>query len=239
MKKKEKMAMLLGVAASGWVCIYCCTNPPTNITPVSEKETVITNTVTLEAVTVGAANINFIPTTSQAVEITSNNVNFVFSTGQESLTVETKKQEPEKTAEPIVSEKTTEPTITPEPVSENIDEPVIKEEVQQTTVEETNNNGKYLGNYKLTAYCNCAKCCGKWSPERGGKGTTKSGTYPEEGRTVGCNSLPLGTHIMINDHEYIVEDTGNMKSNVIDVFIDNHSRACDFGVQYADVYLAE
>ena len=43
MKKKEKMAMLLGVAASGWVCIYCCTNPPTNITPVSEKETVITS----------------------------------------------------------------------------------------------------------------------------------------------------------------------------------------------------
>lgn len=94
-----------------------------------------------------------------------------------------------------------------------------------------NQKNSYLGNYKLTAYCNCSKCCGKWAG-----GNTASGTVPTAGRTVACNSLPFGTKLNINGHIYTVEDTGNMADNVIDIYFDSHSSALQFGVQYADVY---
>lgn len=85
----------------------------------------------------------------------------------------------------------------------------------------------YLGTYKLTAYCSCSKCCGKWGGKR-----TSSGTIPTVGRTVGCNSLPAGTRILINGHEYTVEDTGNMRNNVIDIYMGSHQAARNFGVQH-------
>lgn len=99
--------------------------------------------------------------------------------------------------------------------------------------EPISNKGTYLGNYKLTAYCSCSKCCGKWAG-----GNTASGAQPTVGRTVACNSLPFGTKININGHIYTVEDTGNMTDNVIDIYFDSHSSALEFGVQYANVYRA-
>ena len=89
----------------------------------------------------------------------------------------------------------------------------------------------YLGTYSLTAYCACANCCGK------SDGITASGTQATAGRTVACNSLPMGTVISINGHQYVVEDTGGMGGNVIDIFFDNHEEALNFGRQSADVYL--
>ena len=90
-----------------------------------------------------------------------------------------------------------------------------------------------LGEHKLTAYCSCEKCCGKWSKYN----KTASGTTPKQGRTVASNSLDFGTKIMINGEEYIVEDTGNMKSdNHIDIYFSSHDEALKFGVQNAEVY---
>lgn len=92
-----------------------------------------------------------------------------------------------------------------------------------------------LGYYKLTAYCNCTKCCGK-----NGGVVTRSGTTPTVGRTVACNSIDAGTQVMINDHVYTVEDTGNMKDNVIDIYMESHSVALDFGVKHdVPVYLVK
>ena len=90
-----------------------------------------------------------------------------------------------------------------------------------------------LGEHKLTAYCSCEKCCGKWSKYN----RTASGTTPRQGRTVASNSLDFGTKVMINGEEYIVEDTGNMKSdNHIDIYFSSHDEALEFGVQNAEVY---
>lgn len=89
-----------------------------------------------------------------------------------------------------------------------------------------------LGEYKITAYCGCSKCCGKWSEFN----LTASGTTPKQGRTIGCNSLEFGTEIIINGEKYIVEDTGNMKDNVIDIYFDLHEDALNFGVQYVEVF---
>lgn len=89
----------------------------------------------------------------------------------------------------------------------------------------------YLGTYSLTAYCACANCCGK------SDGITASGTQATAGRTVACNSLPMGTVISINGHQYVVEDTGGMGGNVIDIFFNSHEEALNFGRQSAEIYL--
>lgn len=92
-----------------------------------------------------------------------------------------------------------------------------------------------LGEYKLTAYCSCEKCCGKWSEFN----KTASGTTPEQGRTVACNSLEFGTEIVINGEKYTVEDTGNMKEKIIDIYFNSHEDALNFGVQYAEIFLVQ
>lgn len=91
-------------------------------------------------------------------------------------------------------------------------------------------NGKYLGKFKLTAYCACEICCGQWS---GGK--TASGTTPTPGRTVAMAGVPFGTKLLINGTVYTVEDRGTQYGHV-DIFQSSHSAALSFGVQYAEVY---
>lgn len=89
--------------------------------------------------------------------------------------------------------------------------------------------GKYLGNFILTAYCNCAQCCGTAG------NLTASGTVPSAGRTVAMAGVPFGTRLMINGNVYTVEDLGTPYGHV-DIYFDNHSDALSFGLQYADVY---
>ena len=90
--------------------------------------------------------------------------------------------------------------------------------------EENTPSMEYMGVYELTAYCSCASCCG-WST-----GITASGTTVCEGRTVALNGVPFGTVIYIEGlGERVVEDTGGMASNVIDVYHSSHSAALKFG----------
>ena len=91
--------------------------------------------------------------------------------------------------------------------------------------------GNYLGNFKLTAYCNCSTCCGKWAG-----GATASGTTPTADRTVAMGDIPFGTQLVINGHVYTVEDRGTPYGHV-DIYFNSHEEALQFGLQYADVYL--
>lgn len=95
--------------------------------------------------------------------------------------------------------------------------------------------GKYLGNFKLTSYCACPICCGIWSD---GTATTASGTTATEGRTVAMGGVPFGTKLVIGGLVYTVEDRGTPYGHV-DIYKNNHQDALNFGVQHADVYLAE
>lgn len=92
------------------------------------------------------------------------------------------------------------------------------------------NGGEYLGNFKLTAYCNCSSCCGKWAG-----GPTASGAMPVAGRTVAMDGISFGTKLLINGNVYTVEDRGTPYGHV-DIYFNSHSEACDFGMKYADVY---
>ena len=104
-----------------------------------------------------------------------------------------------------------------------------------------------LGEYKLTAYCPCVICCGIWSaddPSRKGTGyvqRTASGTIPTAGRTIGVDPkiIPYGTVVLIKGHEYIAEDTGSalLNKSVIDIFMNTHEEATEFGVQKAVIYI--
>ena len=93
-----------------------------------------------------------------------------------------------------------------------------------------------LGEYKLTAYCSCEKCCGKTD------GITASGVKAVEGVTIAADTKihPFGTKLCIDGHEYTVQDRGGVvKGNHIDIYFDNHQEALEFGVQYKEIFLKE
>ncbi len=92
-----------------------------------------------------------------------------------------------------------------------------------------------LGNFRITHYCPCYYCCGKWAG-----GRTASGTIPTPGRTIAVDPkvIPLGSEVVINGQVFVAEDTGGaIKGNRIDVFVANHATALAKGVYYADVYM--
>ena len=85
--------------------------------------------------------------------------------------------------------------------------------------------------YKVTAYCPCSKCCGKST------GRTASGTTATAGRTVAASSkFSFGTKLNIGGHVYTVEDRGGAVSgNKIDIFVNSHAEALQWGVRYLNV----
>ena len=96
-------------------------------------------------------------------------------------------------------------------------------------------NTKKLGSFRLSFYCPCATCNGRSDAK------TKIGTRMAEGRTIAVDSriIPLGSRVYIDGYGvFIAEDTGGaIKGNRIDVCVSSHSRAYQFGIDHADVYL--
>ena len=84
----------------------------------------------------------------------------------------------------------------------------------------------------ITHYCNCSECCGVWAG-----GGTASGTCPTAGRTVAAE-LPFGTRLLINGHEYIVEDSG-VYGCWVDIYCDSHQEALNRGMYQAEVYIID
>ena len=78
---------------------------------------------------------------------------------------------------------------------------------EDTTVTTTIQAGQSLGNVVTSAYCSCPICCGVWSG-----GPTASGAMPTANHTLAVDAanpfVPMGTKIIMNGTEYVVEDTG-------------------------------
>lgn len=146
---------------------------------------------------------------------------------------------------PVVSDTApTTPAVTePDPTQPEVDENVESEEdtsdmpsddAEENTDENAELKPTDLGVFKLTAYCACARCCGK------SDGITATGTVATQGRTVAVDPsvIPYGSRVIINGHTYVAEDCGGaIKTNRIDIFFDSHQEALNFGVQYAKVYV--
>jgi len=87
--------------------------------------------------------------------------------------------------------------------------------------------------FSATAYCACARCCGKAT------GITASGRKAEYGVVaVDTRVIPLGTKLYIENvdgsftyGEAIAADTGSaIKGNKVDLFFPTHQEALEFGL---------
>lgn len=132
-----------------------------------------------------------------------------------------------KTVVTPVEEVETTPTISIYDLLENSD----------PCIDEAYSDREYLGEFKITAYCACEKCCGKSAD-----GITATGTIATEGRTIAVDPkvIPYGSIVEIDGIDYIAEDCGGaIKENRIDIFFESHQVALEWGVQYHDVYMVE
>lgn len=103
-----------------------------------------------------------------------------------------------------------------------------------------------LGEYRITAYCACEKCCGEWAKNRPG-GIVVGAAGIELVAGVSCASpLPFGTVVEVEGlGTYIVQDrtaswvAEKYDNKVIDIYFDSHEAGCEFGLKYANVYVEE
>ena len=103
-----------------------------------------------------------------------------------------------------------------------------------------------LGEFKLTAYCSCEICCNQWAlnrPEDENGNEIVYGAIGErlqEGYSIAVdpNVIPYRTEVVINGHTYKAQDCGGaIKGNRIDIYMSDHNKALEFGVQYAEVFV--
>lgn len=117
-------------------------------------------------------------------------------------------------------------------VCEAEDSPVEPVDVEVETITEERTS---LGEFMITAYCSCPKCCEYYSD-----GYTATMTVATPGRTIAVDPdvIPYGSVVEINGSLFVAEDCGEaIKGNHIDVLCASHELAQTFGVQYADVYI--
>lgn len=90
--------------------------------------------------------------------------------------------------------------------------------------------------FRVTGYCACSKCCGKFA-----SGYTSSGTKATAGRTVAASTqYDFGTKLLINGSTYTVEDRGGaITGNKIDIYFNTHAEAIAWGVKYLPVEVIE
>lgn len=105
-----------------------------------------------------------------------------------------------------------------------------------------------LGEFVLTAYCSCEKCCGEYAlnrpiDENGNEIVkTASGAIAKANYTIAADTsvLPFGTKVRINGHSYEVQDRGGaIKNKRIDVYFADHESAKKFGKQKKTVFLVK
>lgn len=100
--------------------------------------------------------------------------------------------------------------------------------------------GESLGQVVTSGYCSCSICCGIWSG-----GPTASGVYPTANHTIAVDAsnpfVPMGTHIVMNGVEYVVEDTGAFDRYGVqfDVYYGDHASASAHGHQTWEAYIAD
>lgn len=140
---------------------------------------------------------------------------------------------------------------TPEPVFVEaipVEAAVLTPEVEEVIEDEPAAEPIYMGEFTLTAYCSCDKCCGKWASDRpvddsGNEiviGSTGEVLRSDYSIAVDPDVIPYGSIVIINGKEYKAQDTGGaITGSRIDVYFSSHKEALEFGRQAADVYLKE
>lgn len=111
---------------------------------------------------------------------------------------------------------------------------ILKEIKEKQKVEEVRQSN-YLGTFLLTGYDDCYECQEEYV------GTTALGVAPQPYHTIAADIsiIPLGTHVLINGIEYVVEDVGGgVNGRHIDIFVGSHEETfSSYCNGYAEVYL--
>lgn len=98
-----------------------------------------------------------------------------------------------------------------------------------------------LCEFKVTAYCSCEKCCGRWSQNRPNGivyGASGEVLIPHVSIATDTSVIPYGTTVIINGNEYVSHDCGGaIKDNRIDIYMSSHEEALEWGVQYLEVFM--
>ena len=183
-----------------------------NYAPITEKIVVEQVAIPYETVTKNS---------TQASEDANNKVLKQGQEGLKEVTYKIKYQNEIEIEKIVLSE-----TVIKEPVNKIVQ--VQKKTTSRSSTPRTSGSGN---TYKVTAYCSCAKCCGKTN------GTTASGTKATAGRTIAASSkFAFGTKLNIGGHVYTVEDRGGaINGNRIDIYVNSHSEALRWGVRYLNV----
>lgn len=141
------------------------------------------------------------------------------------------------------------PEPQPFPQPEAVLEVVVNEPPQPESEPQT----QYFGRCRITVYCGCSKCCGKWAENRplDAQGTPivigANGEVLTSGVSV-ASSLPFGTRLMLSGmpDTYVVQDRPakhilqKYDNYIIDVYFTNHDQAYRFVEvcgDYREVYI--
>lgn len=192
-------------------------------TPIIEKIVVEQETIPYETITKDA---------SEGVSDTKNKVIQQGEDGIKEITYKIKYQNDEEIERTKLSEQ-----IIKEPVDKIVQvQKNVTTSRGSTSRETTATAAGTTKIFKITAYCSCSKCCGKYA-----SGYTSSGTKATAGRTVAASSqFAFGTKLIINGKEYTVEDRGGaITGNKIDIYMDTHAEALAWGVKYLPVQVVE
>lgn len=189
-----------------------------NYAPITEKIIVEQVTIPYETIT---------KNTTDSTEGTTNKVLQQGEDGIKEITYKVKYQNEVEIEKTLLSE-----VVVKEPVNKIVQVKKTQTSRASTLPRTTGNTTTASGGtYKVTAYCSCAKCCGKAT------GRTASGTRATAGRTVAASGqFSFGTQLNIGGHVYTVEDRGGaINGNRIDIFVNSHSEALQWGVRYLPV----
>lgn len=126
--------------------------------------------------------------------------------------------------------------IIPQHQKREIAQPVAEAKEDVVYTENTQaSKGKYLGKFKITHYCSCSRCCGKW----GGVTAWAGKLIPGQSIAVDPKVIPKLGWVYIDGYGLRrAEDCGGaIKGNRIDIAVPTHAEALRLGVVYKDVYL--
>lgn len=91
-----------------------------------------------------------------------------------------------------------------------------------------------LGEFKLTAYCPCSECCGRWAD-----GLTATGIPAGPGIVaVDPEVIELGSTVIIDGQKYLAADTG-VSGFAVDICMQDHAATVEAGVRSAEVWVVE
>lgn len=124
--------------------------------------------------------------------------------------------------------------------------PVVSADAENLPKEKAVSQWVSLGEFELTAYCPCEKCCGVWAENRpvdeNGHEVvyTSSGAEAEAGVTIAVDPtvIPHDSTVLIDGQLYIAQDTGSaIQGNKIDVYFATHEEAMAYGIRHEEVFV--